>query len=92
MRVVPAVVVSAAVTALLSQVGWPVGFLAGLVAMGLVSLYVFDACDDLVASAVADADARSAAAAAEASDKAANERQIEQARHDLQRRRSRDHL
>ncbi|HEX6659653.1 MAG TPA: hypothetical protein VF065_16295, partial [Ilumatobacter sp.] len=44
MRVLPAVAVSAAATALLSQVSWPVGFLAGLVAMGLVTLYVFDAC------------------------------------------------
>ncbi len=84
LRVVLAVVVSAVVTALLSQVGWPVGFLAGLVAMGLVSLYVFDACDDQVESAVADANARNAAAATEASDNAATERQIEQARHDLQ--------
>ena len=83
-RVVLAVVVSAALTALLSLVGWPVGFLAGFVAMGLLSLYVFDACDDQVASAVADANARSAAAAAEASHKAETERQVEQARHDLQ--------
>ena len=84
MRVVPAVVVGAAVTALLSQVGWPVGFLAGLIAIGLVCLYVFDACDDQVTSAVADANARSAVAATEASAEAANERQIEQARHELQ--------
>ena len=83
-RVVLAVVVSAAVTALLSQVGWPVGFLAGFIAIALVCLYVFDACDDQVALAVAGANARSAVVAGEASATAANERQIEQARHELQ--------
>jgi DNA repair exonuclease SbcCD ATPase subunit len=84
LRVVPVVVVSAAVAALLSQLGWPVGFLAGLIAIGLVCLYVFDVCDDQVALAVAGANARSAAVASEASANAANERQIEQARHGLQ--------
>jgi hypothetical protein len=84
MRVGPAVVVSAALAALLSRIGFVVGFLAGLVAIALLCLFVFEVCDDQVASAVADSNARGAAVASEASAKAASEREIDQARHELQ--------
>jgi hypothetical protein len=84
LRVVLAVVVSATVAALLSQLGLLVGLLASFIAIALVCLYVFDACDDQVALAVAGANARSAAIAGETSANVANERQIEQARHELQ--------